>query len=251
MKGSFDIKDRTVGRSENPHGRIVIGGLLKEKFFLWFLRGSGGGGFYTPIPLRFRQTWKRPLSWWLLVTQKAPEPNQARPGSSLYIALSWIYRLPHHSDMKLRFHSVIVWLLCVLDFCMVCKCWGTFWISLLKNQKFHFVFKKSQKIGKKRQWLCNSSVQNSWKECKLLSYWSFWYGLKWLVSKWDLQKLDHCVVHEGCALGLTFITKGTMRIINVRIYTYIYSTYILWSNMYQVPSSALVPLIALYHIVRI
>ena len=24
MKGSFDIKDWTVGRSENPHGRVVI-----------------------------------------------------------------------------------------------------------------------------------------------------------------------------------------------------------------------------------
>ena len=189
---------------------------------------SEGGGFYPPTPYGSgsleRDHWVDDC----LSRKRLQSPTKlGQPGSSLYIALSWIYRLPHHSDMKLRFHSVIVWLLCVLDFCMVCKCWGTFWISLLKNQKFHFVFKKSQKIGKKRQWLCNSSVQNSWKECKLLSYWSFWYGLKWLVSKWDLQKLDHCVVHEGCALGLTFITKGTMRIINVRIYTYIYSTYIL------------------------
>ena len=34
MKGSFDIKDRTVGRSGNPHGRVVIKGVLKKKFLL-------------------------------------------------------------------------------------------------------------------------------------------------------------------------------------------------------------------------
>ena len=104
------------------------------------------------------------------------------------------------------------------------KLFRTCGIFLLNNQKFHFVFKKNQKIVKKRQCLCNSNIQNPWKEYKQLLYYPwlliFLGWLKLDCFQLIYIKLNHCAVHEGCALGLTFITKGTMRIINVRIYTY-------------------------------
>ena len=131
-----------------------------------------------------------------------------------------------------------------------------FFFQRIKNSRLFL--KRSPKRAKKLLKSANGCVIQSFKTHKksrykqLLYYPQILIFLGWLkLACFQMRsiKSDHCAVHEGCALGLTFITKGTMRIINVRIYTY--TQYIHTICIRSHPSSALVPLIALYHIVRI